>query len=55
MRTIKTKAHGLSLRTLATTLVLTLLAVLLLAGTALAAAKPGKPTAKAPKGTITTT
>jgi hypothetical protein len=36
-------------------LVLTLLATLLLAGTALAAAKPGKPTAKTPVGTATTT
>jgi hypothetical protein len=35
--------------------VLALLAVLLLAGSALAAAKPGAPTAKTPKGTITTT
>jgi len=35
------------------TLVLALLAALLLAGTALAVATPGKPTAKAPKGTIT--
>jgi len=44
-----------TLRTLTTTLVLTLFAALLFAGTALAAATPGKPTAKAPKSTITTT
>ena len=48
-------AHGRSLAALTTTLVLALLAVLLLAGAALAAAKPGKPTAKAPKGAIITT
>jgi hypothetical protein len=54
-------AHGRSLRALTTTLLLASLATLLLAGSALAAdtagraksAKPGKPTAKAPKGTIT--
>jgi hypothetical protein len=46
--------HGRLLRALTSTLVLALLAALLLAGTALAAGKPGKPTAKAPKGTVTT-
>ena len=54
MRTTRRKARGRSLRALTTVLVLALLATLLLAGTALAAAKPGKPTAKAPKGTIAT-
>ena len=49
------REQGRSLRTLTTILVLALLAAVLLAGTALAAAKPGKPTAKAPKGTISTT
>jgi hypothetical protein len=50
-----TTMQGRALRTLPTTLLLALLAALLLAGTALAAATPGKPTAKAPKGTIITT
>jgi hypothetical protein len=50
-----TRKRPRALRTLTTTLVLALLAALLLAGTAVAAGKPGKPTAKAPKGTITTT
>src|SRR5450756_2208993 len=54
MRTTRKSAQGRLLRALTTTLVLALLAALLLAGTALAAATPGKPTAKAPKGTITT-
>ena len=54
MGTIRKTAHGRALRALTTTLVLTLLAALLLAGTALAAAKPGQPTAKVPKGTIKT-
>jgi uncharacterized membrane protein len=49
-----TRKRPRALRTLATTLMLALLVALLLAGTALAAGKPGKPTAKAPKGTITT-
>jgi len=53
MRTTKKRAQGRLPRALTTTLVLALLAALLLAGTALAAATPGKPTAKAPKGTIT--
>lgn len=43
-----------TLRTLTTTLMLALLAALLLAGTTLAAGKPGKPTGTAPKGTVTT-
>ena len=63
MRTTMKRAYGRSPRALTTTLVLALLAALLLAGSALAAgpegvaksAKPGKPTAKAPKGAITTT
>ena len=63
MRTTKTKAHGLALRAPTTILVLALLAALLLAGTALAgghegigkSARPGMPTAKAPKGTIVIT
>ena len=46
--------HGRLFRALTSTLVLALLAALLLAGGALAAGKSGKPTAKAPKGTITT-
>jgi Protein of unknown function (DUF1566) len=53
MRTTRKSAQGRLLRALTTTLVLALLAALLLAGSALAAATPGKPTAKAPKGTIT--
>ena len=53
MKTTRKTAHGRALRALTTTLVLTLLAALLLAGTALAAAKPGKPTAKTPTGTVT--
>jgi hypothetical protein len=48
-------AQGRSLGTLTTAFVLTVLAALLLAGAALAAAKPGKPVAKSPKGAITTT
>src|SRR5450759_2094450 len=54
MRTTRKSAQGRLLGALTMALVLALLAALLLAGTALAAAKPGKPTAKAPKGTITT-
>jgi len=53
MKTTRKTAYGRALRALTTTLVLTLLAALLLAGTALAAAKPGKPTAKTPTGTVT--
>ena len=53
MKTTRKTAFGRALRALTTTLVLTLLAALLLAGTALAAAKPGKPTAKTPTGTVT--
>ena len=53
MRTTRKSVQGRLLRALTTTLVLALLAALLLAGTALAAATPGRPTAKAPKGTIT--
>lgn len=61
MRTTRKRARGRSPWALTMTLVLALLAALLLAGTALAAdqkgmrtiAKPGKPTAKAPKGSIT--
>lgn len=55
MITARKRPSRCALRALTTSLVLTLLAVLLLAGTASAAAKPGKPTAKAPKGTIATT
>ena len=62
MRTTKGGTQGRSLRGLTATLVLALLATLLLAGPALAAgheglgksARPGKPTAKTPHGTITT-
>jgi Protein of unknown function (DUF1566) len=53
MLTTRKRAQGRSLRALTTILVLALLAALLLAGTALAAAKPGRPTAKAPRGAIT--
>ena len=61
MRITRKRAHGRSPWALTTTLVLALLAAVLLAGTALAvdhegrskSAKPGKPTAKAPKGAIT--
>jgi len=49
------RARGRSLRALTTTLVLALLAGLLFAGSALAVAKPGRPTAKAPKGAVATT
>ena len=63
MRITRKKAQGRSLRALTTTLVLTFFAAALLAGTALAAgregpgtsARPGKPTAQAPSGAITTT
>ena len=55
MRTTKRSTQRRPLRALTMTLVLTLLAALLLAGTALAAAKPGRPTAKAPTGSIATT
>jgi len=55
MGTMRKRTQGRSLGTLATALVLALLAMMLLAGSALAAAKPAKPTAKAPTGTITTT
>jgi len=63
MRTARKRTPGRALRTLTTTLVLALLAALLLAGAAPAAghegagksaAKPGKPIAKAPAGTIAT-
>jgi len=62
MGSIRKKTQGSSLRALTATLVLALLAAVLLAGTALAAgheglsksAKPGRPTAKSPKGTIAT-
>ena len=61
METTEKRAYGHPLRTLATTLAVALLTALLLASTALAAgdgglgkgARPGKPTAKAPTGTIT--
>jgi Protein of unknown function (DUF1566) len=53
MRTTRKRAQGRSPWALTMTLVLALLAALLLAGTALAVATPSKPTAKAPKGTIT--
>ena len=57
------RAQGRSPRALTTTLALALLATVLIAGTALAAdhqgvgksAKPGKPTAKAPSGTVSET
>jgi hypothetical protein len=52
MGTTCKRPQGRSLRALTMTLVLALLAALLLAGTALAAT-PSKPTAKAPRGTIT--
>jgi hypothetical protein len=55
METTKKRPSGRALRALTTTLVLGLLAALLLAGTALAAAKPGTPTGKTPKSTITST
>ena len=59
---MRTRMQERAPRTLTSVLLLALLAALLLAGSALAAghdvraagAKPGKPTAKAPKGTITT-
>jgi len=54
VRITRKTAQGRSLRALTTALVLALLAALLLAGSALAAAKPGRPTAKAPTGTIVT-
>jgi hypothetical protein len=53
MGTTRKSAQRRLLRALTTTVVLALLAALLLAGTALAAT-PGKPTAKTPKGAITT-
>ena len=52
--TVRRTTHGRLLRALTSTLVLALLAALLLAGPAFAAGKPGKPTAKSPKGTVTT-
>ena len=55
MGTIRNTAQGRSLLVVATALVLALIATLLFAGTALGVAKPGRPTAKAPKGTITAT
>ena len=63
MGIVSKRAQGHSSRTLTMTLVLALLVAALLAGSALAAgreglrasAKPGKPTAKAPEGAITTT
>ena len=54
MSTIGKTAQRRAPRALTMTLVLALLAALLLAGTALAVAKPGTPAAKAPKGTIAT-
>jgi hypothetical protein len=53
IRTISKPAQGRTLRALTAALALTLLATLLLAGIALAAAKPGTPTAKSPKGIVT--
>ena len=44
-----------TLRLLTATLLMTVLAVLLLAGSALATTRPGKPSAKTPTGTVTTT
>ena len=55
MDIIRKTAQGRSLGAAAAALVLALLATLLLAGTALAVAKPGRPTAKAPTGAITAT
>jgi hypothetical protein len=63
METTGKKTHGRPRRALTTTLALALLAAALLAGAALAAghegpgkgAKPGKPVAKAPSGTIAST
>jgi len=63
MRTMKKQPQGRPQRAPTTTLVLALLAVVLLAGPALAAgheglgksATPGRPTAKSPHGTIDTT
>ena len=64
MSTTRKRTHGRALGALTTTLMLALLAALLLAGSALAAghegpggksaAKPGRPTAKAPSGTMAT-
>jgi hypothetical protein len=53
MGAIGKRTRGRTLAALTTTCVLVVLAALLLAGAALAAAKPGKPTAKAPKGAVT--
>ncbi|HEY5471781.1 MAG TPA: hypothetical protein VIK32_01175, partial [Candidatus Limnocylindrales bacterium] len=53
MLTTRKRAQGRLPWALTMTLVLALLAALLLAGSALAVATPGRPTAKAPKGTIT--
>ena len=55
MRAPTDAAQGLSLRALPTTLLLVLVAALLFAGSALAVARPGKPTAKAPSDTIAST
>ena len=53
MRTTGKRERGHPLRALTMAVVLALLAALLLAGVALAVAKPGKPTAKTPAGAIT--
>jgi hypothetical protein len=52
MDTPRKRANGRSFAALTTVLVLVFLAALLLADTALAVARPGRPTAKAPKSTI---
>jgi hypothetical protein len=54
MGIVKTRARRRWLEALTSTVLLALLGALLLAGTASAAAKPGKPTAKAPQGAIST-
>jgi hypothetical protein len=51
---VRSTTHRRLLRALTSTLALALLAALLLAGSAMGAGKPGKPTAKSPKGTVTT-
>ncbi len=53
MGIIRKTAQRRTLGVAATAVVLALLATLLLAGTALAVTKPGRPIAKSPKGTIT--
>ena len=55
MRTTRKRPQGRVLGALTMALALALLAALLLAGAAMAAAKPGTPTANAPKGSIATT